>query len=119
MKKIRTGLVLLLLLTLSVSLFTAPVSAQGVGPDFICSGDNTLEEDLGGVISLFVFGTPAAGAIIYFFTKGGKVFGIDKNGLGKDALIAGFVAPLSIYFFEWVLDIAFGINFSCLLPGGG
>lgn len=95
--------------------------ATEIGSDFICGGDNTVEEDIGNLVGLFIFGSPVAGSLIYFFTRAGESVGI-TNGtgkVGKPALRAGITAPIAIYGLEWVVGIAFGINFGCLLPGGG
>lgn len=94
--------------------------ATSIGPDFICSGDNTIEEDIGNLVYLVMFGSPVAGSLIYFFSRAGESIGIkDTKNIGKTAAKSGFVTPIAIYGLEWVVDLAFGVNFGCLLPGAG
>ena len=118
--RIKNGFVIFSILLIIVSFGGVVYGATSIGSDFICGGDNTIEQDVGNLVNLFVFGSPVAGSLIYFFVRAGGAIGLTTNtSVGKTALKSGFTAPVAIYGIEWVVDIAFGVNFSCLLPGGG
>lgn len=117
----KTIIPIFFILMIALSFGGITYGATGIGPDFICSGDNTIEQDVGNLVSLFIFGSPVAGSIIYFFARASKAIGWSSGTLqetGKSALKAGFTAPVIIYGLEWVVGLAFGVDFGCLLPGG-
>lgn len=115
---------ILLISTLILSTFGGIVfgadaeDVKDLGKDFICSGDNSIESDTQGLVGLFVYGSPVAGSLIYFFSRSVTALGFEDWGTStaKKALKAGWTAPLIIYGLEWVVDLAFGVNFGCLLP---
>lgn len=120
-----------LVLTIIATLFLGIASFGGVvmgsefgsdiSGDFVCENEGVFTDLIGNLLTLFVFGGPVAGAIIWFadrsadsFSNDGLDFWIFSNG--KSALTAGVLAPIGLYAFQFVLSVAFGIDISCLTP---
>lgn len=92
-----------------------------ISGDFVCENEGPFTDLISNFLTLFVFGGPVAGAIIWFLDRASDSITSDGFGFwifdnGKNAAIAGVVAPFGLYAFQFILSVAFGIDISCLTP---
>ena len=98
--------------------FGADVSAS-----FVCDNEGAFTDLISNFLTLFVFGSPVAGVIVYFVDRSADSFAGGGDGIdfwifknGTDALKAGFLAPIGLYALQFILNVAFGIRINCITP---
>lgn len=91
-----------------------------VSGDFICDNQGPFTDLVSTFLTIFVFGAPAAGVVIYFADKAANSAGGSPDWWmfddGSTAIKAGFGAPILLYMFQFLLSVAFGIEIGCLTP---
>lgn len=98
--------------------FGSPYNSDLSG-DFICSNTGAFTDMVSLFVTLLMFGSVAAGALIWFVEKSTEAFsdgGIWIFEDGRQALISGIAAPFGLYLFQFLLDVVLGVDISCLTP---